>query len=59
MDMDYIALCKSFYSATNIPATLLKDNQAVYSSLNDILDIPLLYYRDLPPIEQNNPCFWI
>lgn len=57
MDMDYIALCKSFYSATNIPATLLKDNQAVYSSLNDILDIPLLYYRDLPPIEQNNPCF--
>lgn len=57
MDMYYIAFCKSFYSATNIPATLLKDNQAVYSSLNDILDIPLLYYRDLFPMEQNNPCF--
>lgn len=37
MEMDYIALCRNFYSATNIPVTLTKNNHAVYSSLDDIL----------------------
>ena len=54
MDMDYIALCKNFYSATKIPVTLIKNNHAVYSSLNDIIGSTPTYYRDLFPMGQNN-----
>lgn len=54
MNMDYIALCKSFYSATKIPVTLIKNNHAVYSSLNDIIGSTPTYYRDLFPMGQNN-----
>ncbi len=58
MEMNYIALCKSFYYATNIPVTLMKDNFALYSSFDDILGNTPAYYRDLFPVGQdNNPCF--
>ena len=58
MEMDYIALCRNFYSATNIPVTLTKNNHAVYSSLDDILGSTPVYYRELFPMdEQHNPSF--
>ena len=58
MDMDYIALCRNFYSATNIPVTLSENNHAVYSSLDDILGTTPAYYRELFPMdEQHNPSF--
>lgn len=56
--MDYIALCKNFYSATNIPVALTDGNHAVYSSLDDILGTTPVYYRELFPMgEQHTPCF--
>lgn len=58
MEMDYIALCRNFYSATNIPVTLTENNHAVYSSLDDILGTMPAYYRELFPMdEQHNPSF--
>ena len=58
MEMDYIALCRNFYSATNIPVTLTENNHAVYSSLDDILGTTPAYYRELFPMdEQHNPSF--
>lgn len=58
MEMDYITLCRNFYSATNIPVTLTENNHAVYSSLDDILGTTPTYYRELFPMdEQHNPSF--
>ena len=58
MEMDYIALCRNFYSATNIPVTLTKNDHAIYSSLHDILGTTPVYYREQFPMnEENNPCF--
>lgn len=58
METDYIALCRYFYSATNIPVTLTENNHAVYSSLDDILGSTPVYYRELFPMdEQHNPSF--
>ncbi len=58
MEMDYIALCRNFFSATNIPVALTKNDHAIYSSLNDILGTTPVYYRkQFPMNEENNPCF--
>ena len=58
MEMDYIALCRNFFSATNIPVALTKNDHAIYSSLNDILGTTPVYYREQFPMnEENNPCF--
>lgn len=58
MDMDYIALCRNFYSATNIPVTLTENSRAIYSSLDDILGTTPSYYRKLFPMDsQHNPSF--
>lgn len=56
--MDYISLCRNFFSATNIPVSLTKNGDAVYSALGEILNIPSDYHRELfdaNPIQ--NPCF--
>lgn len=58
MEMDYIPLCKNFYTATNIPVTLMKDKYVIYNSFSDINETQPFYYReDLFPIEHHNPCF--
>lgn len=58
MENNYISLCKKFYSATKIPVSLLKGKQAVYSSFDDVIGIPPIYYReDLFPMEGCAPCF--
>ena len=56
--MDYLSLCKNFFAATNIPVSLTKDGNSVYSSLGETLAIPYEYHRelfDMAPV--NNPCF--
>lgn len=56
--MDYISLCRNFFSATNIPVSLTKNGDAVYSALGEILNIPSDYHRELfdaNPLQ--NPCF--
>lgn len=58
MEYDYISLCKNFYTATNIPITLLEGHHAVYSSFHDITGTPIDYFReDLYPMHEHNPSF--
>lgn len=37
--MDYISFCRNFFAATNIPISLLKNNEPVYSTLGEMLSI--------------------
>lgn len=54
--MDYISMCKSFFAATNIPISLLKNNHPVYSALGEVLSInPVTHWHIFPP--HRNPSF--
>lgn len=56
--MDYLSLCKNFFAATNIPISLTKGGNSVYSAMGETLGIPYEYHRelfDMTPV--NNPCF--
>lgn len=56
--MDYLSLCRNFFAATNIPVSLTKEGNGVYSALGETLAIPYEYHRelfDMSPV--NNPCF--
>lgn len=51
--MDYISFCKSFFAATNIPVSLLKNNIDIYSSFGEMLSINPQIQWELFPLEQN------
>ncbi len=56
--MDYISLCRNFFAATNIPVSLTKSGDAVYSALGETLNIPSEYHRELfDKYPSQNPCF--
>ncbi len=56
--MDYISLCRNFFAATNIPVSLTKNGEGVYSSLGETLNIPSEYHREeFDANPSHNPCF--
>lgn len=56
--MDYIALCKNFFAATNIPVSLTQNGDGVFSALGEMLSRPADYHRELFDISPTqNPCF--
>lgn len=54
--MDYIAFCKNFFAATNIPISLLKNNNTAYSAIGEMLSITPQSHWDVYPADKN-PCF--
>ena len=56
--MDYISFSKNFFAATNIPVSLMKNDDSVYSSLGEILNISSEYHREMFDASlTQNPCF--
>lgn len=56
--MDYLSLCRNFFAATNIPVSLTKNGDAVYSAIGETLNIPSEYHRELFDANPSqNPCF--
>lgn len=51
--MDYISFCRNFFAATNIPISLLKNEEAVYSALGEVLSVAPHTPQDLFPLERN------
>lgn len=52
--MDYISFCKNFFAATNIPLSLLEnENILLYSAMGDMLSIAPQTQWELFPLEQN------
>lgn len=53
--MDYISFCRSFFAATNIPISLIKNDKPMYSALGELLSItpPTLSQWELFPLERN------
>ena len=51
--MDYISFCKNFFAATNIPVSLLKNEQPVYSSTGETLSIKMPSHWELFAMERN------
>lgn len=54
--MDYISLCKNFFAATNIPISLLNNENTEYSALGEMFSMPPQSHWDLFPLERN-PAF--
>ena len=51
--MDYISFCKNFFAATNIPISLLKNENAEYSALGEMLSMHPQPHWELFPIDRN------
>ena len=53
--MDYISFCRNFLAATNIPISLIKNDEPMYSALGELLSItpPTLSQWGLFPLERN------
>ena len=50
--MDYINFCKEYFSVTNIPVSLLKKNEAVYSTIGNYCSIESTRYWKTAPVER-------
>ncbi len=56
--MNYIAFCKNFFAATNIPISLLKDSVPEYSAFGELLSLPPQHQWELWPMDESqNPAF--
>ena len=51
--MDYTAFCKNFFSATNIPVSLLKSGNPVYSALGEVLGLSVTTHWTMFPYRKN------
>ena len=49
--MDYTAFCKIYFAVTNIPVSLMKKNEAVYSSIGEVCSIEPARYWEMAPME--------
>lgn len=49
--MDYITFCKIYFSVTNIPVSLMKKNEAIYSSIGEVCSIEPARYWEMAPME--------
>lgn len=54
--MDYIAFCKNYYAATRIPTNLLRGSEVLYSTMGNILSIPLYRMHEIDPSGLDFPC---
>ena len=56
MEMDYVAFCKNYYTATRIPVDLLKGSEAVYSTIGSLLSIPSYRTHEIDISGLDFPC---
>lgn len=50
--MDYVAFCKDYFDVTNIPVSLMKKNEAIYSTIGNYCSIKPAQYWEMAPIEE-------
>ncbi len=51
--MNLINFCKTYFSVTNIPVSLIKNDEAVYSTIGDYCSIESTQHWEMAPIERN------
>ena len=51
--MNYIAMCKYFFNATNIPISLMENGNVRYSALGELLSVTPPQYWDIFPSDRN------
>lgn len=51
--MNYISFCKNFFTATNIPISLLENGNSIYSALGEMISMNQQSQYELFPLEQN------
>lgn len=39
--MDYIEFCRTFFTVTRIPVSLLKNKKPLYSTISEMVSLPL------------------
>lgn len=51
--MDYIAFCKNYFTITGLPVNLVNNNNVLYTSLGDLLNLPATNPVEIWPAEHN------
>lgn len=51
--MDYITFCKNYFATTRIPVNLVNDDEPLYSSLAELLNIPPTHPVTIYPADHN------
>lgn len=56
--MDYVEMCRLYFSITKIPVSLLKNDEAIYSAISETLSIPLKKFWMVFPYDGSHSlCF--
>ena len=51
--MDYIEFSRTYFTVTRIPVSLLKNQKPVYSTISEMISLPLKHSGLIPPLERN------
>ena len=55
--MNYVSFCKMYFSVTHIPVSLMKKNEAIYSSIGEVCSVKAARYWEMAPID-DTPNFY-
>ena len=47
--MNYVSFCKMYFSVTHIPVSLMKKNEAIYSSIGEVCSVKAARYWEMAP----------
>ena len=49
--MNYVSFCRMYFSVTHIPVSLMKKNEAIYSSIGEVCSVKAARYWEMAPID--------
>lgn len=55
--MNYVSFCRMYFSVTHIPVSLMKKNEAIYSSIGEVCSVKAARYWEMAPID-DTPNFY-
>ena len=55
--MNYVSFCRMYFSVTHIPVSLMKKNEAIYSSIGEVCSVNAASYWEKAPID-DTPNFY-
>ena len=51
--MDYIDFCRTFFTVTRIPISLMKNKNPIYATISEMVSLPLKHSYLMPSVEHN------
>lgn len=51
--MDYVEFCRTFFTVTRVPVSLLKNKKPIYATISEMVSLPLQHSGLVPPLGHN------